>query len=225
MATTYSPYFDLINSCAVYYDFFNARSYIELGYIDTLVGSVSGVLIQPPPTFSTEKGGVLVLGGVSAADGTIGGTYPRRFPTNDTFAHTLEIVISPSGTPALTEAILMLGTGVTNNHVISRSTSNVLQIQPFGSAAIHTHQMTNGSWYHVVSTYDGTTSILYVNGVRISSVSATIVAATKGIYLFGNITGYDDFEGKVGIVRMYNKCLNAEEAFATFTSIRGRYGI
>lgn len=226
MATTYSPYFDLINSCAVYYDPGNTRSYAGSGgTINTLVGSVSGVSIQPVPTFSTENGGVLVLSGVSAADGTISSTYPRNFPTNANFAHTLEIVINSAGTAAINECILLLGVWATNNHIILRTPTNNLEVHAFNSSTIHSTPIINGNWYHVVSTYDGTTSNLYVNGKLIASAAATFNIANKGIYLFGNVPGYDDFEGKAGIIRMYNKCLNAEEAFTAFTSIRGRYGL
>ena len=226
MSINYAPSLNHLNSCAVYYDPGNTRSYSGSGgTINTLVGSVTGVSIQPPPTYSSTNGGILVLSGVSAADGTITSTYPRSFATNAVFPHTLEIVIKPTGTPAVNECVLMLGVWATNNHILVRSLSNELQVHAFNTTIIHNYQMTNNNWYHVVSTYDGTTSSLYINGKLIASAAATLRIANKGIYLFGNVPGYDDFEGSVGIVRMYNTCLSAADTIDAFNSVRGRYGL
>ncbi len=224
MSINYAPSLNHLNSCAVYYDPGNTRSYPGSGSaITSLVGSVSGVSIQPAPTYSTSNGGTLVLSGVSAADGTITSTYPRGFPSNAVFAHTLEILISPTGTPALDECILLFGTSTANSHSLVRTTTNILQVRSNNSAIIE-YGLTNSNWYHIVSTFDGTTVTLYVNGVRVNSSVSSPSITIKGIYLFG-FSGFDDFEGSVGIIRMYNTCLSAEDAYATFGAFRGRYGL
>ncbi len=224
MSINYAPSLNHLNSCAVYYDPGNTRSYPGSGSaITTLVGSVSGLSILTAPAYSASNGGALVLGGASAGDGTITSTYPRGFPSNAVFAHTLEIVIKPTGTPAANECILLFGTSTANSHSLVRTTTNTLQVRSNNSAIIE-YGLANSNWYHIVSTFDGTTVTLYVNGVRVNSSVSSPSITIKSIYLFG-FTGFDSFEGSVGIIRMYNMCLSAEDVYSTFGAFRGRYGL
>lgn len=82
------------------------------------------------------------------------------------------------------------------------------QISTSGTAFTSTHTSTTplnlGTWYHVGWTYNGTTSILYLNGNRISSqaMSGTPNNDSQPFYIGIN---YDDyFDGIIDDVRVYN---------------------
>jgi len=82
------------------------------------------------------------------------------------------------------------------------------QISTSGTAYTSTHTSTTplnlNTWYHVGWTYNGTTSILYLNGNRISSqaMSGTPNNDSQPFYIGIN---YDDyFDGIIDDVRVYN---------------------
>ena len=73
-------------------------------------------------------------------------------------------------------------------------------------------------WTHIMTTYDGTTNKIYINGVldiQDSSYPGTIDSATGSLY-FGDTGGgagggTRHYDGSVDEVRIYNRALSAEE--------------
>ncbi len=221
MSVSYAPYFNNYYACKYYFDPANTRSYIGSGTtFNSLLNNVSCTITGH--SFSTEAGGVMVLSGASSSGNTV-----TNYPANAVFGHTLEMVISPTGTPAADEYIFHFGY-IDNNHSMIRTTTNVLQIGVYatgGNVITHSYQMTVDNWYHIVSTYDGVTSKLYVNGVLISSGSATFNVAPKVITMFSRVDNTQRFVGKAGVFRGYDITLSPEDVTAAFNSIRGRYGL
>jgi hypothetical protein len=87
----------------------------------------------------------------------------------------------------------------------------------------------NNQWNHMVATFDGSTKKIYVNGAQKASaaVTGTITQNTTGsayIGTYGNFAGYP-YNGKIGVTRIYNRALTADEITANFNALRGRYGI
>ena len=85
--------------------------------------------------------------------------------------------------------------------------SDSLGIQ--GSTVLSTRQ-----WHHVAATWDGTTALLYVDGVLDNSPGSTLVAPigtdSRALYLGGQ-SGGDYFTGTLDDVRLYNHALGADE--------------
>ena len=85
----------------------------------------------------------------------------------------------------------------------------------------------NGNWQNVTGTYNGTTAVLYINGVLDVSVSYS--------------GGYDLGQSNIGIgarpsaltpcncdisnVSIYNRALSANEVQQNFNALRGRYNV
>ena len=87
----------------------------------------------------------------------------------------------------------------------------------------------NNQWNHMVATFDGSTKKIYVNGAQKVSeaVTGTITQNTTGsayIGTYGNFVGYP-YNGKIGVTRIYNRALTANEITINFNTLRGRYGI
>jgi hypothetical protein len=81
----------------------------------------------------------------------------------------------------------------------------------FGSTTLAT-----GKWHHVVATWDGATSLVYLDGYADSApraVSGTLPLDTRSIYMGGRIDGTDLVSGKLDDVRLYNYALTAAEVF------------
>jgi hypothetical protein len=79
-----------------------------------------------------------------------------------------------------------------------------------------TTTLLTGKWYHVAATWDGTTSLVYLDGYADSSprtVSGTLPLDTRSLYMGGRIDGTDLVTGKLDDVRLYNYALTAAEVF------------
>lgn len=88
---------------------------------------------------------------------------------------------------------------------------------------------TANTWYHVVYTWDGSTSIFYVNGVALGSRTATdpsINQNRSNNVMFGGHTyvwGDYYWNGKLGGVRFYNKKLSTNEVENLYTAGQPTY--
>jgi hypothetical protein len=98
--------------------------------------------------------------------------------------------------------------------------------------AVNTASVMNTSnWFQVVGTYTSGSRILYVNGVQVGSntQTGTIATSTSGMSIgaYGGNSGSTGYfyNGNIGIVRVYNKVLSANEVMQNFNATRGRYGI
>ncbi len=73
------------------------------------------------------------------------------------------------------------------------------------------------TWYHVVQVFDGTTHMMYVNGVLQSdtdtSITSPYISGDQKTYIGRDTNGGwgGDFNGSIDNVRIYDKALSAEE--------------
>lgn len=85
----------------------------------------------------------------------------------------------------------------------------------------------NNTWTHIVGTYDGGASRAYVNGVEVwsSGQAGSIPSATYvlGTYGSGLTDGVHNFQGQIGIARVYNRALSLSEIAQNFDAQKSRY--
>jgi hypothetical protein len=84
----------------------------------------------------------------------------------------------------------------------------------------------NSEWVHLVGSYDNSSVNLYVNGILQGSNSDAPDNATLDsnvVIRFGQ--GGEPGPYKMGIIRLYNRALSANEVSQNFEALRGRYGI
>src|SRR5262249_48824450 len=75
-----------------------------------------------------------------------------------------------------------------------------------------------GTWYHLVTTYDGASLKLYVNGVLDGSQPASgPILTTSGPLLIGGGAINWFFNGRVDEVSLYDRSLSASEVQAIYT--------
>ncbi|MDD5696404.1 MAG: LamG domain-containing protein [Candidatus Pacebacteria bacterium] len=93
-------------------------------------------------------------------------------------------------------------------------------ISTTGANTIYTTSLTHpvvNTWYHLVGTYDGTNSKIYVNGVLEATTPqvGTLFASTPDI-LLGSQEGSFLFKGKMDDVRIYNYARTADQIAADY---------
>lgn len=80
----------------------------------------------------------------------------------------------------------------------------------------------DGNWHHIVGTWNGTTLNLYIDGIAEPPVNFSGTIKQTSVNLeFGraqnSVSGKAWFNGDVDEVRIYNRALNAVEAYQLFT--------
>jgi len=79
------------------------------------------------------------------------------------------------------------------------------------------------TWYHVVTTFDGDTTRIYVNGTKLGSNNKQVWNTVQGDFAAGRIllSGYGQtyFSGKIDDIRVYTRALNQKEITLLYTEI------
>jgi hypothetical protein len=83
------------------------------------------------------------------------------------------------------------------------------------------------TWYHTAWTWNGSTAVMYVNGVAENSISNAAASSSTGLITLGQHTPDTAYAwaGNMGSVKIYNQGLTAAQVLQNFNAQRGRYGI
>ena len=104
-------------------------------------------------------------------------------------------------------------------------------LSTFSTGTATTAGITTTSWFQVVGTFTSGSRILYVNGIRKNSDSATGTINTNNngmsIGAYGGYNGSRDYyyNGDIAIVRVYNKVLTPAEVLNNYNALKGRFGL
>jgi hypothetical protein len=76
-----------------------------------------------------------------------------------------------------------------------------------------TNALALNTWTHIAGTYDGTTMRFYVNGVAVASAAQTgaIPSSTGNLFIGGDSSNGQHWNGLIDEVRVYNRALSAGE--------------
>ena len=91
-----------------------------------------------------------------------------------------------------------------------------------------TTKVQNNTWTHIVIAWNGSLVSYYLNGVLIQtkSLSTTISYTNNTDKLIGtNAGGTEDFDGKIPIVRFYNRAITAAEVTQNYNAQKSRFGL
>jgi hypothetical protein len=83
------------------------------------------------------------------------------------------------------------------------------------------------AWCQIVGTYDGTDIKLYVNDTLINQTAYTFTPTSSGagIRLMARWDSADYWGGRLGIVRIYDDALTAEQVTQNYNADRSRFGL
>ena len=86
------------------------------------------------------------------------------------------------------------------------------------------------AWHHLSVSWDGTTTTngakMYLDGALFAqgTASATTYTTLRNIFVGGNRAGFY-FDGRISMVKMYDKVLSAAEALQNYNASKDRYGL
>jgi hypothetical protein len=109
---------------------------------------------------------------------------------------------------------LVLGSSDYGNKVYLQLANNGVKAATNSNSALSV-----GVWTHVVGTYNGTHSAIYINGVRqsdVDAVSDAVGVTSYGLKMGGWPGGGRHFDGTIDEVRIYNRSLSAQQILALY---------
>jgi hypothetical protein len=96
-----------------------------------------------------------------------------------------------------------------------------VEMASYANDLFYTFTPTVGQWYHLSTTYDGTTAKLYLNGVEVASGARTINVVNGIYHHIGLISGEETFNGLIDEVGLWSRAITADEISQIFNSCRG----
>ena len=223
----------------------NSRSYPGSGTTwNSLVGNSVGTLTNGP-TFSTDKYGSIVFDGTNdhvqlsnptIVTGGVGSIEAIAKPTTNTIGG----VIGWGDNGTSNYGIVSIGnaTSTYSDEVITyvNLSPGVEDLVIFGRDSIGgTNQLNDGKYHHIVVVIDGVENTIYLDGVKMPTISITTGNATSQYFLkmttlsslrIGNSTynnGHIPFTGEIPLVQFYNRGLTSDEVMQNYNALKQRF--
>ena len=97
----------------------------------------------------------------------------------------------------------------------------------WGSGTFIANTVLTTGWHHCVITYNGTTIQAYLDGQGDGSKSqtGTVAATPYPVYIGSYQPNGFPFNGRVGIIRLYNRALSVTEVLQNYNSQKSRFGL
>jgi hypothetical protein len=86
----------------------------------------------------------------------------------------------------------------------------------------------NNQWHMLTVTYNGTSAVLYYDGVAVNSGSFTQnvdIEATRRLAIGSWVNGGANFNGEIDVMQIYNRGLSASEVSQNYNSLRKKFGV
>jgi hypothetical protein len=222
MGTKYNPRI-VTNNLTSYLDAGNPRSYSGSGVtVNGLVGGIGGTFVNGI-SFSSSNSGTFVLDGTN--DYINGDTTSNNF-TGDLSA---EIWFNLSAT--VNDWVRVIGKGDSSNRTFGfwyNTFDSVFLYQRYGASsivsAVYNISIQTNTWYHVIVTSNGSTHKLYLNGVDVQTQTGAGPFYSSSSTLkvgYGEIHTYHN--GRIGLYRIYNRALTAQEVLQNYNATKMRY--
>ena len=204
----------------------NSSSYSGSGPTWTdLSGSVNTGTLFNSPAYNSANGGYLDFDGID--DYASGANSVSTDLTGDMSCEVWFKLDAVAG-----DWVRPFGKGDGSNRTYGlwyNTTSGGFLYQRYGTSNFGAQLVTLptvGQWYQMVGTSTGSTHVLYMNGVSVSTVTATgpWASSTEG-YRVAAATFHTFHNGPLSIARLYNRGLSAAEVSQNFNVVCGRDGL
>jgi hypothetical protein len=186
--------------------------------------SNSSYNVNANPTFSTDGGGSLITTGIfgkSMNNSGITGGAPRSFEAWVKF------------NSITSNAVMSIGSSPCNGLFELMAYQNNIIDHIWCAYLPSSTVLSTNTWYHVIITYDGSTNhFVYINGVQVATSSTfsgpntPLTTVNTPIYIGPAVTTtWGAFNGKIGVLRIYNRVLSPSEVTTNFNALQTRFGI
>lgn len=178
------------------------------------------------PTFNSANGGSIVFDG--SDDGVNINSFSNTNVTTEAFVwlnnnQNTKIFVS-NYTQISSPTGFGIGISDFNDNIAKWFTGNLGTTNTLYS----TTTLNNQQYYHVVGTYDGTNKVLYINGVAESSVVISNIinnTSTLGSVGYLRYLNNQQFNGRIGVARIYDRALSASEVLQNYNAQKSRFGL
>ena len=213
----------------------NAASYPGSGTTWTdLSGNSNTGSLTNGPAYNSANDGIIFFDSIDDfANVTVNAQLNNIYATNEVWVKPITATTATNG-QIISRTNTSAGTfNIFQGSTVALPTPNVyygnLRISTDVQYVINANSAVTTDWVQVVTTYDGSTFNMYINGVKQTSEAAIVSTINTGGTLTQNIgrntTAAAYFGGNIAIVRIYNRALTAEEVSKNFDANRGRFGI
>ena len=222
MALSHSPSL-VMNGLVLCLDAGNSKSYPGSGTTWTdLSGTSNGTFgsSTQAPTYNSANGGSIVFGGVNDY-AIVNDAASIRFGTGD---YTLEVFVYATDI-----------TGGSNGRIMASKGFGGLEFVFYvGSLYITPPVITAGSgwaantWYHLVSSRLSGVQTSYKNAVSIRTTTTAVDISFSGVpFVIGARSSLAEgfFQGRIPVVRLYNRGLTQAEVSQNYNALKGRFSI
>lgn len=211
------------SSLQLYVDAGNATSYPGSGstWFD-LSGNSRNLTLYNTPTYSSADGGSIVFDGVN----DYAKTTNNGIGTGSNIQHTIDMWVNFDVLTSTRWWLMVLGQYSTGGHHWIGVSPTATQFGVWGGALqLSPNLLGVSQWLHLVSVFNGTSLVMYVNNSSIST-SGSGFNFTNSDFTIGLRIGAESYlDGKVSMVKLYNRALTAVEVEQNFNAHRERYGI
>jgi hypothetical protein len=187
-------------------------------------------------TFNSGNGGSIVFDGTN--DYVLGS---NSYSINSSQPFTMEFWVNLSNYSPVYQSLFQIKTNTTYGFVIAATQASGYDGISFGSTndwvrlRNNGNQLSTNTWYNIVVTYNGSGSgtsnnyKMYINTIEETLVNSSIYVGLSQINNIGTIEngsrGIDNLNGKMSIVRLYNKSFSTQEVLQNYNAIKGRFGL
>ena len=220
------------------YDAGSERCYSGSGtsLVNITSTGIPGALVNGP-SFSTNGAGSWVFDGVderilaTPAGATVFGDqlvfevwiYPTDYATS---GGNRQYLIDPRGDGGTSGMSCYFLFDYRTSPDIVRITSGNNDVEVLSSD----FQMTLNNWHHIVATRNGSSWVMYHNGVSVgtgttNTTSLTLNNAFRIATFASGSSGQYFFEGNMAIARMYNQSQTAAQVLQNFNAQKSRFGL
>lgn len=234
MAFHYSPNI-ATNGLILYVDVANTKSFVNTasGW-DDLTGKY-GILALSGATYVNEVSGVLSFNGALGSSASTADIIPQ------TAEMTWDFWFKRTASLSTNNNVFSCGSPSSPLPAFSFRSSGSFLFSYLTTVGATTAQQllfspgtySNNIWYNVTCTLTRnvalttSTSIMYVNGVSVASLTVpTDTITLPGVLRMANYgTGLEPFSGSISSMKIYNRALTATEVLNNYNALKSRFGI
>ena len=203
----------------LYLDAANTKSYISgsLTWTDISGNNNNGTLTNGP-TYTSTFGGSIVFDGTN--DSVVSA---NTINITGSAARTMNIWFRSTGTIATRQALAYFGSETANGRSYIEIESSQFKFNT-GAVSLGGNVVAN-TWYNGVITFNGSTLLVYLNGVQVNIGTPTLNTGLGTLILGRFITNIFPLTGNIAQFSLYNRALSAQEITQNYNATKGRYGL
>lgn len=218
MSFNYSPRI-VTDGLVFYLDAANTKSYVSGSNTWTNISQISnnGTLTNGP-TFNIGSGGSIVFDGVD--DSVVSA---NTINITGSAARTMNIWFRSTGTISTRQALAYFGSEAANGRSYIEIEGSQFKFNT-GAVSLGGAVVAN-TWYNGAITFNGSTLLVYLNGVQVNIGTPTLNTGTGNLILGRFVTNVFPLTGNIAQFSLYNRALSAQEVLQNYNATKTRFGL